>query len=315
MSGLPFFPPQASDVAGQVDLLFIILVVLSGFFTSIVVALIFYFGIRYRRGNPVDRSNPPTTSLTIETGWVFGLLALGLGTYVAATIIYFNMYRPRPSELEIYVVGQQWMWKIQHPEGPSEINTLHVPVGRTARLIMISEDVIHSFFIPAFRLKFDVLPGRYTNLWFQPTQVGEYHVFCAEYCGTEHSNMIGTIVVLEPSAYQEWLSAGGGEEPATQSGEALFTQLGCNSCHVGGAGTLAPSLAGLFGSQVPLADGGTVTADENYIRESILLPQEKIHAGFEPIMPSYEGQVSEEQLFQLVDYIRTLGAGTGTDQP
>lgn len=316
MISLPFFPPQASDVAWQVDLLFIILVALSGFFTSIVVALILYFGIRYRRGNAVDRSNAPTTSLKIETGWMFGLLVLGMGTYVASTIIYFNMYRPRANDVLVYVVGQQWMWKVQHPEGPSEINTLHLPVGRTARLVMISEDVIHSFFVPAWRLKQDVLPGRYTNLWVRPTEVGEYHLFCAEFCGTDHAGMIGTVVVMEPSAYQNWLSGGGeaaagagGGGPA-EAGEALFTQLGCSSCHVGGAGTLAPPLEGLFGSEVPLEGGGTITADENYIRDSILTPQEHIHAGYTPVMPSYQGRVSEEQLVQLVDYIRSLGGGS-----
>jgi cytochrome c oxidase subunit 2 len=316
MSNLPFFPPQASTVAGQVDLLLLVLILLSGFFTSIVLALIIYFGIRYRRGSPADRSNAPTTSLKIELGWIFGLLFLGIGTYTWAAVLYFQMFRSTENPLDIYVVGLQWMWKFQHAEGNSEINTLHVPSGQPVRLVMISEDVIHSFYVPEFRLKHDVLPGRYTNLWFTATGPGEYNIYCTEFCGTDHSRMIGKVIVMEARQYQDWLSGGQAEGavPVAGAGEQLFTQLGCSSCHSGQPGAVGPPLAGLFGQTVTLEDGQTVTADENYIRESILLPQEKIVAGYEPVMPTYEGQISEEQLVQIVSYIRSLGSNTEADQ-
>lgn len=313
MEGLPFLPVQASTVAPQVDLLLLILIALSGFFTSIVIALIFYFGVKYRRGNNVDRSNPPTTSMRIELGWVGGLLVLGMGTYAWAAIIYFNISRTPENPLDIYVVGEQWMWKVQHSEGPSEINELHVPTGRPVRLIMISQDVIHSFYVPAFRLKYDVIPGRYTNLWFEATRTGEYRLFCAEYCGTQHAVMGGRVVVMEPRQYQEWLAVGSQTgAPMADAGEQLFQQLGCSSCHAPDSGVRAPMLSGLFGQPVPLESGETVIADETYIRESILFPNEKVVAGYEPIMPSYEGRISEEQLLQLVSYIRSLGTDSGT---
>jgi len=312
---LPFLPPQASTVAGQVDLLFLVLVLLATFFTSIVLILIVFFGIRYRGGKVADRSNPPTTSLKVELGWVFGLLVLVMGTYFWAAIQYFNMFRPPERTQDIYVLGLQWMWKFQHPEGIQEINTLHIPVGRDIRLIMISEDVIHSFYVPEFRLKYDVIPGRYTNLFFQATKPGTYNIFCAEFCGTEHSKMIGQVIVMDPSDYENWLSSGGAvAQPIASSGEQLFQEFGCDGCHVTGVGTIAPSLDGLFGKQETLQDGQTVIADESYIRESILLPQEKIVAGYQPVMPTYEGQISEEQLVQLVEYIKGLGASSGSDQ-
>ncbi|RPI24957.1 MAG: cytochrome c oxidase subunit II [Chloroflexota bacterium] len=313
MGELPIFPVQASTIASQVDLLLLVLVLLSGFFTSIVVALIFYFGIRYHRGNQIDRSNPPWTNLKIEVGWVFGLLVLGMSTFTGAAIIYNNITQPPQDALEIYVVGQQWMWKFQHPEGPQEINTLHVPRGRDVRLIMTSEDVIHSLFVPAFRLKYDVIPGRYTSFWFNATRAGEYHLFCTEYCGTLHSGMVGSVIVMEPVEYQEWLGSGGEDSSTTGSGQTLFTQLGCSSCHVTGSGERAPSLEAIFGQQAPLESGESVTVDENYLRESILFPMEKIVAGYEPIMPSYEGRVTEEQLIELVAYIKSL-SGPGAQE-
>jgi cytochrome c oxidase subunit II len=320
MGNLPFLPPQASTVAGQVDLLFIVLIALSGFFSTIVLVLIIFFGAKYRRGRVVDRSNPPVTHLRMELLWVFGLLSLGMGTFTWAMLMYFDMMQPQPEALEIYVVGQQWMWKFQHPEGPQEINELHVPVGRPVQLIMISQDVIHSFYVPAFRLKYDVIPGRYTNMWFEATEPGEYHIFCAEFCGTNHSGMVGTVFAMDPTDYAAWLSSRGGGAgvtggtgpgagaPIAQAGEALFGQLGCSGCHAEESTVRAPTLVGLLGRNVPLQDGRSVIADESYIRESILFPQRHIVAGYEPIMPSYEGRISEEQLIELVAYIKTLGA-------
>lgn len=310
MGNLPFFPAQASTIAPQVDLLLLVLMGLSGFFTAIVVIMIVFFAVRYRRGRQVDRSDPPTTSMKVELSWVFGLLILGMGTYTWAAIMYFNMLgQPQNDPLDVYVVGLQWMWKFQHPNGPSEINELHVPVGREVRLIMISQDVIHSFFVPAFRVKYDVLPGRYTNLWFEPTQTGEFDIFCTEYCGTLHSRMIGRVIVMEPQEYQQWLGSGGSTASGVQAGEGLFTQLGCSGCHQPGSNVTAPDLTGIFDQPRQMESGEVVTADEAYIRESILNPQERIVAGFDPIMPTYEGRISEEQLLQLITYIRSLGAG------
>lgn len=320
MPELPFLPPQASTIAGQVDLIFVVLLGLSTFFTAIVVILVIFFSLRYRRGRKVDRSNPPVTSLRMELGWVAGLLVLGLGTFVTASIVYLRMFEPPSNALDVFVVGRQWMWKFQHPQGAREINTLHVPVGQEVRLVMISQDVIHSFYVPAFRLKYDVLPSRYTYMWFEPTQTGEFPIYCTEYCGTDHSRMIGRVVVMSAQEYESWAGAGGTSAgPMTQSGEQLFQELGCSGCHTGESTGRAPALTGLFGSSVPLEGGGTVTADETYLRESILLPNEKIVEGYSPIMPSYEGRIEEEQLNELVAYIRSLGDGApepgGTSSP
>jgi cytochrome c oxidase subunit 2 len=314
MNDFPLFPEQASTIAPQVDLLLLVLIAISSVFTLLVVVLIVYFGIRYHRRNRVDRTNAPTSSLRVELGWIFGLLFLAMGAYTWATILYYNLFRPPANTLDIYVIGQQWMWKVQHPQGPSEINELHVPRGRPVRLIMISEDVIHSFYVPAFRIKYDVLPGRYSNLWFEATKTGEFFLHCAEYCGTQHADMGGRVIVMEPRAYQEWLTGGQTGAPVTNQGEALVTELGCSSCHAEGATVPAPSLAGIFGRTEEMENGETVTVDESYLRESILLPQEKIVAGYDPIMPSYEGRVSEEQLLQLIAYIQSLGDGQGTSR-
>jgi cytochrome c oxidase subunit II len=306
MGDLQLFPVQASTVAPQVDLIFLGLVGLSSFFSLIVILFIIYFGIRYRRGSLVDRSNPPTTSMKIELSWIFGLLFLGMGAFGSAAIVYFNQSRPPDDALEIYVVGRMWMWQFQHPDGPREIDELHVPLGQPVRLIMTSQDVIHSLYIPAFRTKYDVIPGRYTNLWFEATRTGVYHLFCAEYCGTDHSGMRGQVVVMEPREYQRWLTENQTGASLPEHGSALFTQLGCEGCHEPDAGQRGPELAGRFGQSVNLASGGTVTFDENYIMESILRPGAKLAAGYEPIMPTYQGQVTETEIAQIVSYIKSL---------
>lgn len=320
MPELPFLPPQASTIASQVDLIFIALLGLSTIFTSIVVVLVIYFSIRYRRGNRVDRSNPPVTNLRMELSWIGGLLLLGLGTFTGASIVYFRMSDPPRDAMDVFVVGQQWMWKFQHPQGVREINTLHIPVGEQVRLVMISQDVIHSFYVPAFRLKYDVLPSRYTYLWFEATQTGEFPIYCAEFCGAHHSRMLGRVIVMDPQEYESWLSTGGAAAaPMAQDGEQLFQQLGCSGCHAAEASARAPTLAGVSGSSVTLEGGDTVIADETYLRESILLPNEKVVAGYAPIMPAYEGRISAEQLNELVAYIRSLDEGqpapAGTREP
>jgi cytochrome c oxidase subunit 2 len=208
--------------------------------------------------------------------------------------------------MQIYVVGKQWMWKVQHMEGRREINELHVPIGRPIKLTMTSEDVIHSFYLPAFRTKLDVVPGRYGEMWFEPTKTGKFHLFCAEYCGTKHSGMIGEVVVMEPSEYQTWLSGGVPEGSLASTGAKLFADLACNTCHRPDAQGRGPVLEGLFGKTVALQSGETVTVDEAYVRESILTPAAKITGGFQPIMPTFQGLVTEEQLLALVEYVKSL---------
>ena len=222
------------------------------------------------------------------------------------SLIYFQEARPPKGAMEVYAVGKQWMWKFEHETGQREINQLHVPLGRDVKMIMSSQDVIHSFFVPAFRIKADVLPGRYTMTWFRPTKTGDYYLFCSQYCGTQHSGMIGEVIVMEPVAYQAWLSGGGASGSLASNGQQLFQQLGCSTCHRFDTQGRGPNLTGVFGKPVLLDDGRTVIADENYVRESILNPGAKIVAGFKPIMPSFQGQVSEESLMALVAYVKSL---------
>jgi cytochrome c oxidase subunit 2 len=226
--------------------------------------------------------------------------------FVLGAIVFFNARRMPDDAMDVWATGRQWMWKFQHPTGQSEINTLHVPVGRPVRLIMTSEDVIHDFFVPDFRVHTDVLPNRYTYNWFEATKTGRYHIFCSEYCGTEHSKMIGTVVVMEPEQYQLWLAGGSAEGSPAAEGKKLFESLACVSCHQAGSGSRGPNLEGVFGTPVKLASGQVVTVDENYVRESILNPQAKIVAGFDPIMPTFQGQLNEAQIMQLVTYIKSL---------
>jgi cytochrome c oxidase subunit 2 len=307
MWDFPLFPEQASTLAPRVDALYIFLVVITAFFTLLVVLMVAIFAIRYRRGRPADRSNAPASSHKLEMLWIIIPLGICMVILGWSTSLYFEQARPPKNALEYHVVGKQWMWKLQTPEGKREINELHVPVGRTVKLLMTSQDVIHSFFVPAFRVKQDVLPGRYTQLWFQPTKVGTYHLFCAEYCGTQHSGMIGRIVVMDPVDYQNWLSGSAvGETPAA-AGERLFTQYGCNTCHLPNGQGRGPNLVGLIGKSVTLKSGETVTADEGYIRESILTPTAKVVGGYQPIMPSFAGQINEEGILQIIAYIKSLG--------
>jgi cytochrome c oxidase subunit 2 len=234
-------------------------------------------------------------------------LVLAMVMFGWGASLYFTNSRAPEGAMELHVVGKQWMWKIQHPEGPREINELHVPTGQAVRLIMTSEDVIHSFYIPAFRIKMDVLPGRYTTAWFEATQIGEYHLFCAEYCGNEHSRMVGKVVVMDPVDYERWVSGEGAGESMAARGARLFTEMRCDTCHQPEGTGRGPSLEGIFGSVVALENGQSVEADESYLRESILNPGAKVVAGFQPVMPTFQGQVNEEQLLQIIAYLKTLG--------
>jgi cytochrome c oxidase subunit 2 len=309
------FPEQASTVAPQVDALYGFLVAVSAFFTVAIFLAIVYLAYKYRHGRPKDRPwTHPQQLWWLEALWIAIPLVLTMVMFFWGAWLYFEIRTSPRGAMQLQVVGKQWMWKIYHPQGRSEINELHVPVGRPIELRMISEDVIHSFFIPDFRVKMDVLPDRYTTMWFEATRPGEYHLFCAEYCGTEHADMRGRVIAMDPDEYVEWLQGAAAERPQT-AGRQLFTQFRCHTCHGEGAELRSPPLHDLAGSTVALADGRTVYADETYLRESIINPAAKVTAGYPPLMPTYQGQLSEEQLVQIIEYIKSLPpAGRQDDQ-
>ncbi len=304
--GFRLFPEQASTLAPQVDHLLFFLLAAAAFFTVAIFGAIFYFAIRYRRRS--DRELPKAIhgSVPLEILWSVIPFGLTMVMFTWGASVYFTGRSAPADAIQIDVVAKQWMWKLQHMEGPREINELHIPLGRPIKLTMTSEDVIHSFFVPAFRTKQDVVPGSYSTTWFQPTKTGKYHLFCAEYCGDRHSGMTGWIYVMQPEDYAAWLS---GETPGAtlaENGRKLFQDLACANCHKPDGSGRCPALAGLFGSTVSLADGTAVTADEAYIRESILRPAAKVVAGYQPLMPTFQGQVTEEGVLQLVEYIKSL---------
>jgi cytochrome c oxidase subunit 2 len=288
-----------------VDALFIFLLMLCGLMCIAIFIAIVVFAIRYRR-RPGHLAEQIEGSNAVEFAWTIIPAGIFLVIFVWGAYIYFMERTPPKDSMDVYTVAKQWMWKFQHTEGQREINELHVPIGRDVRMIMTSQDVIHSFFVPAFRIKQDVLPGRYTIAWFHATKAGTYHLFCAEYCGTNHSGMIGDVVVMEPAQYQTWLSGGQPMGSLSQQGQGLFASLGCSTCHRLDTQGRGPNLIGVFGKPVLLEDGRTVTADENYVRESILSPAAKVVSGFKPIMPTFQGIVSEEQLNALVAYVKSL---------
>ena len=300
----PLWPARASSTAGNVDALFIFLLIVSGMMTLLIFTAVVYFAARYRHRKGV-LAEQIEGSTPLEITWSIIPLGVFLVIFVWGAVVYFHSRTPPRDSTEVYVVAKQWMWKLEHAEGQREINELHVPVGRDVKLIMTSQDVIHSFFVPAFRVKQDVLPGRYTVLWFRATKPGTYHLFCAEYCGTQHSGMIGDVVVQEPAQYEAWMS-GGSTGPLSASGEKIFAELGCATCHRSDSQGRGPNLLGAFGKLVQLEDGRIVTFDENYVRESILDPGAKIVKGFKPVMPTFQGLVSEEQLNALVAYVKSL---------
>lgn len=307
MGKFQLFPVQASTLAPEVDHLLYFLLAISVFFTLLIFGAIFYFAIRYRRRSENELPHVAHTGYTLEIVWSVIPFGLTMVMFTWGAAIFFNASRPPNDAIQIYAVGKQWMWKLEHMEGQREINELHIPVGRPVRITMASEDVIHSFFIPAFRTKQDVVPGTYTTTWFTPTKTGKYHLFCAEYCGTRHSGMIGWIYVMEPADYEAWLGGGAASGSLADNGKKLFEQLACNNCHKEDNTGRCPNLVNLFGQPVKLASGGVVKADEAYIRESILQPQAKIVAGYEPVMPTFQGLVTEDQMLQLVEYVKSLG--------
>ena len=299
------FPAEASTISPYTDALYFFLLLMTIVGLILVGVLIFGFSIRYRR----ERSPVATQiegSTLLEATWTIIPLAIFLVTFVWGALLYFRIYDPPANAMNIYVVGKQWMWKAEHPGGQHEINALHVPTGRPVQLTMISQDVFHSFSIPDFRVKREVIPGRYTTVWFEATTPGTYHIFCTQYCGTQHSGMIGEVTVLSPDDYQRWIQQSTSGMSLAQNGERLFASMGCNACHSGNAAARGPNLAGVYGSKLTLTNGSQVLVNDAYLRDAILSPSQHITAGYAPIMPTYQGQISEDGLIDLVEYIKNL---------
>ena len=303
---VPFWPRTAAVGGAAVDKLYIAELVLAGLILAAVVGMTATFCIRYRRGSSISRTLARQKSWNVEIGWTAGTLLGFLALFVWGAAMFIWLYRTPPGDIEIFVVGKQWMWQVQHPGGQREIDALHVPAGKTIRLVLASQDVIHSFFVPEFRLKRDAVPGTYQTVWFEATTPGEYRLECSEFCGTEHARMKGAVVVMEPAEYARWLERQGLHESLAAQGEGLFRSYGCGGCHGAGSTVHAPSLAGLYGRLVQLQDGSRVRADQRYIRDSILLPNKEIAAGYPPVMPSYAGQIGEGEMLKLLAYIQSL---------
>lgn len=303
---LPLFPKEASTIAPGVDHLFLFLTGIALFFSTLIFLLIAIFAVKFRRKSPDEVGADIHGSLKLEITWTVIPLLLTMVMFFWGAKLFFTVYRPPDDSMDIYVVGKQWMWKIQHPEGKREIDELHVPVGRPVRLIMTSMDVIHDFFIPDFRVKRDVVPGRYTTYGFTPSRIGRYRFFCAQYCGTYHSSMIGWVDVMSAEDYQKWLNQDNAVLTMAQQGRILFDKFNCASCHEAGGSGKGPLLDNLYGSSVRLADGRTATADDAYLRQSILTPSSQAIAGYTRTMPTYQGQMSESQVLELIAYIKSL---------
>jgi cytochrome c oxidase subunit 2 len=314
----PLFPEQASTFAGNVDALYLFLIAVTAFFSLLIGTLVVVFALKFRRKSADEVATDVHESGLLEIVWTVIPFCLTLVMFFWGAKVFFQITRPPANALEIYVTAKQWMWKLQHEDGHREMNELHVPIGQPVRLTMASEDVIHSFYVPAFRFKRDVVPGRFSTAWFEATKPGKYHLFCAEYCGTRHSNMIGWVYVMTPADYQAWLAGGTPGETLASAGAKRFVEQACNTCHGEQKGARGPSLTGIYGSTVRMQSGQTVVVDEAYIRESIVNPQAKLLEGYPPIMPTYQGLISEEGLLQLTAYIKSLSpapAAAGSNAP
>jgi cytochrome c oxidase subunit II len=307
------FPDQASTFAADVDALYFFIITVSAFFALVVAVAVVVLGVKYRRRHEGEVGARIEGNLALELLWSVIPTMIAMVMFGWGASVYYHLRRDPGEALQVYAVGKQWMWKFQHLEGQREINELHVPVGRAVKITMTSEDVLHSLYFPAFRTKMDVIPGRYTTLWFEPSRAGTFHMFCTEYCGTNHSGMVGRVVVLEPAAYQTWLS-GGGEGSLAQRGAALFQQLMCNTCHLDSGQGRGPSLRDIFSKPVELQDGSSAIVDEAYLRESILNSQAKVVKGFQPLMPTFQGLISEEGLAALIEHVKSLSP-TATSAP
>jgi cytochrome c oxidase subunit 2 len=301
---MKFTLPAASDIAHRVDVLFFSMLALTGVVALGVLVVMIVFCVRYRAGAKVDRANPPVNQRWIEYTWTFTPLAIFIGIFFWAAAVYARFYTPAPNAMTVFVVGKQWMWKVEHANGRREIDELHLPLGQPVRIVLSTEDVIHSFYVPAFRIKQDAVPGRYTSIDFTPTRIGEYWLHCAEYCGTDHARMGGRVVVMAPAAFAKWLGQGNADASLAARGFELFRRKGCSGCHGANSTVHAPDLAGVYGRVVHLQDGRTVVADEAYLRDSILLPKKDVVAGYAPIMPSFQGQLDEGELAALITFLK-----------
>ncbi len=310
---VPLFPEAASSFAWQVDYLYFYLILISVAFTIPIVAAIFFFAVKFREKEKYATPEEMHGSIMLETVWSIIPFVISMTIFLGGAYVYYNQYRMPDDAMDVYVVGKQWMWKLQHSSGHREINELHVPVGRKVKLTMTTEDALHDFSIPAFRTKADVVPGRYTYLWFEATKPGKYHLYCAEYCGLNHSGMGGWVYVMEQRDFDNWLAGNESGQTPVQQGQDLFqNKLGCASCHAGGDNQRGAKLEGIFGKDVKLVGGQTVKVTDEYIRNSILNPSSQIVEGYQPIMPTFKGQVTEEQLVSLVAYIKSLSGVTGS---
>ena len=314
LGDLPLFPVEASEQAKGMDELYWFITIISVVMTIVIFVGLGVFAWKYH-----NKRNPHATqiegSTKLELTWSILPFLVMLVMFGWGADIYYRAQNPPKDAMEIFVTGKQWMWKIQYPDGYREINELHVPVGQPVKLTMASEDVIHSFSIPAFRVRHDVMPGHYNSLWFTATKPGRYHLFCTEYCGNQHAGMVGWVDVMEPREYANWQSGGGTGGSLAEQGEKLFQQNGCSTCHLLDQQGRCPILRGLYNKPVQLSDGRTVIADDAYLRESILDPNAKIVAGFQPnVMPNFKGQISEENVIQLIAYIKSLSPQTPASQ-
>ncbi len=315
MRGIPLFPEAASSFATEVDALYLFIVAVSAFFAVAVSIAVVWFAFRYRRKHADEIGAHIEGSLPLELAWSIIPTLIAMVMFVWGAKLYYEMRRPPAESLQIYAVGKQWMWKFQHQGGQREINELHVPVGRPVKVLVTSEDVLHDLYFPSFRTKIDAIPGRYMPMWFTATKPGRYHIFCAEYCGTKHSGMIGTVIVMEPTQYQEWLAGGGTEGTMAERGSKLFNDLACNTCHLDNGQGRGPSLKDLVGKAVEMADGSTAVVDEAYLRESILNSQARVVKGFQPLMPTFQGLISEEGLAALIEHIKSLSPQSASAAP
>ena len=311
-SWIPLFPEQASTFAWQVDGLYFFILAVTLFFGLGSAAVIFFFAIKYREKEKFVKGADIHGSMVLEFTWTVIPFVIAMVMFIGGAYVFYDLYRPPTDTMDVYVVGKQWMWKFQHETGQREINELHIPVGRKIKLIMTTEDVIHDVYIPAFRTKADVVPGRYSTLWFEATKPGKYHLFCAEYCGLNHSGMGGYVYVMPQTEFDGWLGGNTGQTPVAAGKDLFENKLGCASCHAGGPQQRGAKLEGLYLTDVKLVGGATVKADDEYIRNSILNPQSQIVEGYQPIMPTFKGQVTEEQLVSLVAYIKSLSKNGGT---
>ncbi|MCP3962774.1 MAG: cytochrome c oxidase subunit II [bacterium] len=307
------FPEQASTIASKVDALYFFALAMSAFFSLLIAVVIFFFFIRFRRRHAGEVGARAHGSMMLEVVWSVIPLVITMVLFVWGAVIFIEMKTVPEDATEYFATAKQWMWKFQHPEGQREINTLHVPLGETIKLTMTSEDVIHSFFVPAFRVKQDVVPGRYTTVWFEASKTGRYHLFCTEYCGSHHSRMIGWVTVMDPDDYQAWLAGGAPAEAPKDLGATLFEQHICNTCHLEDGSGRGPSLVGIYGQETRFTDGTTGIRDDDYLRQSILTPASQVVEGYLQIMPTYQGQLSEVSLLQLISYVKSLGGAPGAE--